>query len=314
MPIYTRFQKVGDIKDLTFSNVVREGLIEFFNWAMLEIHGYVDVPVVGLNSANPNLPCNFFPVHQPGVDDGTVWQSPRSNWVWESGLESGDVPTPYAGVYVDGAFHAAGSTGAFAHYADYVNGRIVFATPVAATSIVQAAYSHRWLSIYDQDIPWFKSVVLEQFEGDQRAAGGATSLLRDNRVQLPAVVIEHGRRVRQVPRQLGDLSQWVSVDYLFHVLAETDVDLTTVVDIVTSQKDSIIYLYDANARAAANATPFDWRGAPNPGAMTFPELVQEPPAGFRWRECQFVGLNPQVSDTTLPVFKSVIRVTVEVPN
>jgi hypothetical protein len=314
MPLYTKFVKVDDVKELTFTNIIRENLIEFFNWGMLEIHGYSDVPVVGLNTANPNLPGNFFAVHQPGVADGTIWQSLRPNWVWETGLESGDVPVAYGGVYVNGVFHASNSTGTFAHYADYVNGRIVFASPIATTSIVQAAYSHRWLSIYDQDIPWFKSIILEQFETDQQAAAGFTSLLRDNKIKLPAIVIEHGRRLKQVPRQLGDLSQWVSVDYLFHVLAETDVDLTTVVDIVTSQKDSVIYLYDANARAAANAMPLDWRGALNPGAKTFPELVQEPPVGFRWQECRFTGMNAQDSGTTLPVFKAVIRVTVEVAN
>lgn len=314
MPSYTKLLKITDIKDLTFANIIRENLIEFFNWGLLEIHGYTDVTIGTIGAAGPKKPENLFMVTQPSVTNGKIWQSLNPNWVWEQGMESGDTPIAYSGVYVNGVFYAANTAGPFKHYVDYRHGRIVFDTAIATTSVVQAEYSHRWLNIYDQDVPWFKDIILEQFETDQQAATGYASLLNNNQLKLPALVVESVPRRRFVPRQLGDLSQWVYVDYLFHILAETDVDLTTIVDIVTSQKDSTIYLFDSNARAAANAVPYDWRGAVNPGAMTFPELVQASPAGFRWKQCEFEGMNAQQSGTTLPIFKAVIRVTVKVNN
>lgn len=318
MPTYTHLAGFGDgaADQKTFTEQLQENLVEFFNWGLLEAGGYSDILVSNVGVPDPTDDCNLLPNHMPGVADGRIWQAPYRNWVWESGLESSRQPVAISGVYVNGTFSPTPSSGtANEHYINYPEGRVVFTSPIATNSVVQAEYSYRWVNFYDQSVPWFRDVIFDAFRYETTPdvhPSGIIGLLNENAVQLPAVVVETVATRKFLPKQLGDRSQWIFQDFLFHVVCDNAADRSAILDIVTLQKDKTIYLFDANARAAADKYPLDWHGSPVDGAMTYPVLVSDPPTGFRYKKCFFSNMVGQETSVRLPLFRAIIRVTLEV--
>lgn len=312
MPVYTKLHSINDVDRNGLIEQLQQNLSEFFNWGLLESGGYTDVTIDPTDATNDSV---LGPVHMPGQPDGRIWQAVNRNWVWESGLESQRQPIPVSGVYVNGVFYGSGTTGSYKHFVNYPAGRIVFDQPIPTASIVQAEYSYRWMNFYDQNIPWFRDVVFDAFRfeiGEESQPSGVVGLLKQHAVQLPAVIIETVGQRRMVPRQLGDLSQTVYQDFLFHIITENVEDRDFMIDAFTLQKDKTFYLFDTNARASANKFALDWHGSLLPGAMTYPQLVEPPPDGFRWKKCTFNKMVGQETSVRLPFFRAIIRVTVEV--
>jgi len=88
---------------------------------------------------------------EPGTSLGQVWQSAYKNWVYESGIPpsvSGIAPPIVAsGITVDSVFYPDTTVGAFAHYIDYPNGRVVFDTPISTNSVVQGEFSFKEVTV-----------------------------------------------------------------------------------------------------------------------------------------------------------------------
>lgn len=310
MPIYTQLKGIKDTDSSSLLELLEENLVEFFNYGLLEAGGYTDV-----NMGDSNNDANLLPIHMPGQPDGRIWQANYRNWVWEFGLESERQPIAISGVYVDGAFHSSNATDTFKHFVNYPEGRVVFDSPISTSSVVQAEYSYRWVNFYDQDVPWFRDVIFDSYRfeiGEDANPSGMIGLLQNNSVQLPAVIIETVPNRRMVPRQLGDGSQIIYQDFLFHILAESSEDRSFLIDTVTLQKDKTFYLFDTNARVAANAFALDWHGSLLPNAKTYPMLVDAPPSGFRWNRCIFNKMVGQDASVRLPLFRAIIRATLEV--
>jgi hypothetical protein len=105
---------------------------------------------------------------------------------------------------------------------DYPNGRVVFDAPVPQTGVVQCEYSYRLFQLYTADAPWWQQLQTDSFRADDpqflQVGSGAWDVLAQNRVQLPAVVVE---AVPRRPRgyEVGG-GETVQQDVLFHVLAE----------------------------------------------------------------------------------------------
>lgn len=315
MPTYTTLRGIHNVDDDSLVEILEENLMEFFNWGLLEAGGYTDATVTNLGVNDPTDDSMLIPVHMPGQPDGRIWQSPHRNWVWESGLDSERQPLPVSGVYVDGTFYDASTSGAFAYFVNYPDGRVVFEQPIPTTSVVQASYSYRWVNFYDQEVPWFRDVVFDAYRfevGEDAQPSGVLGLLQEYQVQLPAVIIETVPTRRFVPKQIGDGSQWVYQDFLFHVLTDRSDDRNFLIDAITLQKDKTFYLFDTNARAAANKFALDWHGSLVSNAMTYPMLVDMPPSGFRFKRCIFNRMAGQESSGRLPLFRAIIRATLEV--
>lgn len=319
MPAWTTLKGVVDLNQTPLIDSLAENLAEFFNYGLLEAGGYSDAVVTTPGVADPHDDTTFSPVHLHGVADGTIWQAPQANWVWETGLESSRQPVPSSGVYTNGVFHPTPASGtAFEHYLDYRDGRVVFTHPVATSTVVQASYSYRWINIYDQDTPWFRDVIFDAYRfndtmpANDTTGSGIIGLLQQNAVHLPAIVVETVGTRTMVPYQQGNTSQVVYQDFLFHVLSETKNDRNAIVDILMAQKDSSIFLFDVDARTAAGQYPLTVTGSPVPGAMAYPALVEPPPAGFRSKIARFNKILGQETSARMPLFRAVVRVTMEV--
>lgn len=298
-------------------DLLEENLISFFEWGLLEAGFYDDVQIFALGDADtPYVAAeNLFPVAVPGVSGGRIWQAPYRNWVYETGLESTRQPIAVSGIYVDGVFRPLGGSGQYSYHIDYPNGRVTFDNAISTTSVVQANYSYKRIGLYDEDVPWFSTLVFDSFGPTADTSilpSGVLGLLKENQIQLPLIVVEGVARQRMVPKELGNISQWVYQDFLLHVIAENSLDRNNLVDIITHQKDKVFYLYDGNARAADNAYALDYRNSLVPGKPLYPTLVLPAPSGYRMNSCRFYQVRGSESSSTPPIFRGVVRATLEV--
>ncbi len=294
-----------------YIDMLGENLIAFFEWGLIEAGQFDDVTIHSLGTASEE-PENLKPVKAPGLGNGKVWEAPFRNWVYESDLESTRQPIAVTGVYVNSTFVPVGS----GLHINYPEGRAVFTTAVPVTSVVQATYSHRRFSFYDEDVPWFNELLFDSYNYEQptntvNPAGGVIDLLNQHGVKLPLVVIEPVNRIRQIPKQIGDISTWVYPEFLFHVVAETAMDRNNLVHIIIRQKYKTFFLYNTNERARNNAYALDFRGMKVDNSPLYPELVQEGPEGYRFRQCRFFDTSPSPAPSKPPIFRGIVRVTLE---
>jgi len=279
------FQKIGDS---TLTNDIRENLISFFDWGLLQKENFINVsiPSSGYYGGNEH---QLRLVNDPRYNAGQVWEGFRGNWVWQSGvatefdppLVGTDNANPgVTGVYVNDVFHPVTETGTYSHYVDHPQGRVVFDTAIPTTSTVTCAYSYKYVNVTKSDgLPWFQEIQKksERVENSQfHTTSGDWSQLSQNRLQLPALGIEVVNNRSFKGYQLGG-SSYVYTDVLFHCISEDDYIRDNLLDIVTYQNDKNFKMYDLNLIAEANAFPLDHRGVPASGALHFPELITQYP-------------------------------------
>lgn len=271
------------------AEIIGTNLVDYLTWSFLEAEGFTNVPVNTPGVDDQYAQEKLFPVHAQGVGDGSIWQAVNTDWVYETGMEVPSPPTIASGVYVNGTLYPTASTsGAYAHYINYPAGQVVFDSAIPLTSVVQAAYAWKWVSVYDNRIPWFQDVVLDAVLLDQQAntnnGSGTIALLDTYRVQPPLVLIEPVMRRGLTPYQLGSGAQDISQDVLLHIITEHAYERNNLLDILTFQQDHTIILYDVNARRTANDYTIDWRGMTNTGAKMYPALVTD----FAWRKAYYL--------------------------
>ena len=78
---------------------------------------------------------------------------------------------------------------------------------------------------------------------------------------MPAVVVEIVPRRTYQPYELGTTSNFVTQDVLFHVVAESRWWRNQLIDILATQKDKTLMLYDSDKIAESGAFPLDYRGS-----------------------------------------------------
>jgi hypothetical protein len=246
---------------------------------------------------------------------GQVWETARKDWVWETGtsLGSGRVPTVCSGVWVNGTFHAtATTTGTYQHALDFPNGRVVFTTPIPASSLVQCEYAFRRITVATADLPWWEEFQTRSFRFDdpdfKLTDKGAWGVLAENRVQLPHVVVEAIPKVTSAPLQVGDESLWVRQDVLLHVLAETRQDMKFLHDVLLAQKNHILLGMDKNAVLGADAMPLDAGGSPRGGALMYPALAST----YGWKQLYLKDARSTPQACSPPLYYALVRLTVEV--
>jgi hypothetical protein len=313
MPSYTRLKGIVDINEVTFSDMVEDNLIDFFNWGMLCIGGFGSVQVGSSGEAS-----RLAPVKHPDYLDGQVWQGFRQDWVWETGIEYSIQPIPVTGVWVNGTFYSGNTTGVYKHHVNYPLGQIVFDTPIAYTggTTVETSYSYRLYTFQSSDSEWFRAVMFQSFRVDDsqflQFGSGVWNVLAQDRVQLPAVVVEVVPRRQVSGFELGGTST-VQQDILFHIFSETPWHRKKMIDVITFQKDKTIPLYDENKVAAADRYPLDYGGSIASGALTFPDMVKPTgQGGFYWRGGTFLQVGSQETISTPPLYQAVVRTTFEV--
>jgi len=313
---HTRLKGVSAIGQTTLSDCIEQNLAAFLSWGLLGIGGFFNVRV-GASGAYGD-PSRLRPATDPYLTAGQAWQGARADWVWETGVECAQQPIRVSGVWVDGSFHSSSSTGAYAHFVDYPNGRVVFSSPVSSAKRIQCEHSPRWVRVCTSDQEWWGQVQADSFRYDDPQfalqGSGTWSLLASNRVQLPAVVVEALPRTRRVGLALGG-GAVVSQDVYLTVLGETSSDVKKLHDIVTAQWQKRTVMYDPDWMSEASGYPLDENGTPRSGAMMYPDIVKptgEGGFGRRQLRCEDFASAPRLFEPRSPIRACTVRGTYEV--
>ena len=322
--ISTTFQHVSQVGNTLLNSELESNLKSFLDWGFLGIGGWfnVEVPTSGAWGGTYD---RMRVVNDPAYTLGQVWETPRKDLVWETGVSYpsglGTIqPIQISGVFVDGTtaanFYGPGDS-TYGHYIDYPLGRIVFDSAIDTTSTVYMNHSYRWVQVYLADkAPWWQELQYRSFRVDSthvsQTGSGDWSIGGQHRVQLPAVVIEAVPRRHSEGYELGSANLRTYQDVLFHVVAESKWQRNQLVDIFSMQQDKSIYLFNTNKVAEEGVYPLDYRGMLASGnPLMYPNLVAT--SGYRWKECRFGHTTLSEVESPHPgLHEGIVRTTFEV--
>jgi len=321
---YTKFKGLNNIGDSQFMIILENNLKAFCDWSFLGIGAWFDVNIPAAGAFGGNFH-QLRLVDDPAYDAGQVWETPRKDLVWETGVSYpsgvGTIqPISISGVFINGVgtdyfYESADAT--YGHYVDYPLGRVVFDSAINTTSAVYMNHSYRWVQTYVADkAPWWQELQYKSFRVDSshvsQTGSGDWSIGGQHRVQLPAIVIEAVSRRYSEGYELGSANLRTFQDVLFHVVAESKWQRNQLVDVLSMQQDKSIYLFNTNKVAENGVYPLDYRGmltTSNP--LMYPNLVAS--TGYRWKECRF--RNATLSEVESPhpgLHEGAVRITFEV--
>jgi hypothetical protein len=273
---------VSDYGEALLTEQVEANLVTWLQWSLLGIGAFENVGL-GQQSAWDADRSRLRVAQDPRYPANTLWQAHRSDWCWESGIPYSTQPVQVSGVWVNDAFVPTTGTGPYQHRVNYPLGQVVFASAVPATAVVQAEFSSRFVQVRRSDEPWFRRVTFDslraddvQFAEPSTSGGGSWAVLAENRVQLPAVVVEPVLNGTARPLEIGSSAQEYTQDFLLHVMAETPWDRKRVHDLCRLQVDKRIVTFDLNEAPP----PLDGYGRLNAGALTYPQLCE----AYPWRQ------------------------------
>jgi hypothetical protein len=304
VPDYLKLKGIKDIKESTLNNEIQDGIIEYFDWALLGVGNYYNVTYAEQSPYDQDY-SKLRLSSDPNYSEGQVWEGFRSNWVWQSGIDyspaplvSSDNTNPgVSGIYVDGVFHANDSTGTYAHHIDHYNGKVIFDSAIPTGSVVQAEFSYKWINVvYANDVPWLREVQTDSMEPTSsfyEKDKGDWNIPPEARLQLPAVAVEIVPMRSFKGFRLGG-GQWIYTDVIFHCIAEDEMTRNKLVDIISLQSNKTIFLINSNSVSASGDYPIDYRGVPVSGALRYPDLLNK-----------HVGLRLRFTDTTVENMTSV---------
>lgn len=288
----------------------------FLDWGFLNIGGFTNVSIPTANISNFNLHI-LKPTKDPNYPANTVWQTPRKDWVYESGISySGIQPNNFSGVYIGSSFYPAPTgTSSLGYKIDYPDGRIVFNQPVPSGSSVSASYSYKNIQIYKmEEFPYWKEIqqaVLENKTGFNLSDKGEFSISAEKRIQLPAVIIEAVARSSSKPLQLGDISQIVEQDLLFHILSDNPRDKNNIIDILRLQKDRMLFLYNTDNVVKSGLYPLNYDGSKNINGQNYDIIVNDPT--YQWTKCRIKDVTvSDINFINIRLYGAIIRITNEV--
>jgi hypothetical protein len=316
-PPYASLAGVVDFARDNLGRQIEENLVEFFNWGFVNAGGFSLVPVSTPGTPDLYSPDEtLLPVHIEGAQDFVFWQSTATRWCYEQGTDAWADPLIPQGVYVNGTFYRTPTAQPpFVHTLDFRNGRVRFALPQAQSSVIQVAYSPRTVGIYDSDHPWFRPVVLGDYGTQQTRAYSDTEvaqLLDGLRLGTPFVIIQSLMDRQAYGYEMGSAAGMQRRSVLFHIVAANGFDLQNIADAISLQEFSTIYLFNTNARRMANAYPLNFNGSPPIFGTQYPQIVSPAPDGFQCGQLHFAKMSGSDVSRELPLFRGIIRATVEV--
>lgn len=276
------FAKFNNVSQIGYSNITDQldsNMVSLVDYGLLSIGGFFNVSL--------NLQYPYGGSHSvlrlcddPRYTKGRIWESARSNWAWEQNIEYNIQPIVISGIYLNNTFIPNNS----GYYIDYPRGRVVFDSVIPITSVVSLEYSYKYYNVYSSRVQWFRQLMDNSFRVDSPDynfyGSGSWSLLADNRAQMPAIFPYVVDRRKWQPKQLGG-GTFCLQDIMFYCFAENPTDRDRILDILSSQIEKRIFLYDKNLVAANSGYPLNMNGKlVNTQYKNFVELVNN----FQWAD------------------------------
>jgi hypothetical protein len=270
----TTFQNVSSITNKDRISILEDNIKSFLDWSFLHVGGFVNVniPTSGYEGGSYHILKNS---GDPSAKD-RVWQSPRKDWVYESGIvyNSGS-PINFSGVYLNNNFLPAPTgSGNYSYNVNYPLGQIVFDKPVSSRSSILAEYSYRYIQVYkSSDSFWWKEVQKETYNPSNfnKQDYSITSV---HRVQLPAIIIELIPRTVQIPHELGNVNNIIIQDIFLHIYTENANTRNSIIDALLHQKDKTLKLYNISDVVKENRYLLNKFGNINPSGYSYPKIIE----------------------------------------
>lgn len=343
-----KFSGVSTIGEHLLMSQVENNIKSFLDWGFLNIGAFINVNRPDQNIYGNPLAV-LKPTQDPNFTDGQVWQTMRKDWVWEdniiytqcvepppTGLPSPSSPCPSGilnappcdpiynqsispnlinGIYINNVFYPLNTVGPYAYKVDYINSRIIFNSAISLSDTIEMEYSYRWIQVYNYDnAQWWRQL---QYQTDanvnhfNQLNKGDFSILSNNRVQLPAIIIETVSRGLSKPWQLGDKSLVMKQELLLHIVSETMADRNKIIDILRLQQDKTIRMYDTNLVIKYGVQPFLIDGTLNPNALKYDDLI-----GcniYIWKNVRLIDIFASDVQSFSPFFaESNVKLTAEI--
>jgi len=306
------FQGLNSISEDMLLNILEANFKSFFDWAFLNLGAWFDAEIneYTINSSTVQQ-SQLFPVVDESYADGQVWQGIRKDWVYETGCNPSNSPISITQLTVDGTAMPYPGGGFSVNYPD---GRVVFDSPVGVGSTVLMEYSYRNIQVYRaSDAPWFSEIQYNTYDNSNldilRMEDGNWSIGGNQRVQLPAIVIDPISRSNSTPYQIGSRELVVSQDIGFYVLAETKNERNKLLDILRLQQGVTINLYDTNSVSQAEVYPLTPGLDKNPNGLMYPDLVEQ----FPYKKCYLKNINLYEIESIKSNFhQGLVRANVEI--
>jgi hypothetical protein len=310
------FMGVDNIGSTLIIGELENNYKSFLDWGFLNAGGFTNVRIPTTNISSFGLHI-LKPTTDKNRSNNTVWQAPRKDWVYESGINFNSAsPVNISGIYVNGTLYPAPTgNGTIGYKINYPEGKVIFNSPVAATSVVQLEYSYRNVQVYKmEEFPYWREIQyrsLENKTGLSLSDKGDFAINSESRVQLPSIIIETVARADSKPFQLGDKSLIIDQDVLLHILADNPKDKNNIIDIVRLQEDRIIWLYNTNQIIKSGLYPLNYNGSKNLTGQNYNIIVNNP--NLRWRTCRIKDINiSDINFVNIRMYGSVLRLTNEI--
>jgi|GEM_PF-3344864 len=331
-----KFSGVNNIGEHLLMSQIENNIKSFLDWGFLNIGAFVNIPKISNNIYGNSLSL-LKPTKDPSYTDGQVWQTMRKDWIWENDIiysrcNISDISTTTTttttcdntqsispllidGIYINDTFYNLETTGNYAYIVDYINSRIIFDNPIPLTTKVEMQYAFRSIQVYNYDAAqWWKQLQYQtdaNTEHFNQINKGDFSILSNNRVQLPAIIIETVSRGLSQPFQLGDKSLIMKQELSLHVIAETMSDRNKIIDILRLQQDKFINMYDTNLVIKNRIQPFFINGTLNPERLNYDEIIANPT--YLWRRARLIDIFASDVESFSPFLsESIVKMTVEI--
>lgn len=312
-PEFTGVSSIGSTKLLS---ELENNYKSFLDWGFLNIGGFTNVNIPTSNISNFDLHI-LRPTQDKNQNNNTVWQTPRKDWVYESGVSfSGQNPINISGVYVNSTFYPGPTGNASISYTlDYPDGRVIFNKPLLPNNKVELEYSYRNVQVYKMEqFPYLREIQqksLENKTGFSNNDKGDFSIDSERRVQLPAVIIETIARSTHDPFHIGSKDLLISQDILLHVLADNPTDKNNIVDIIRIQKDRYLQLYKTDIIVQSGIYALNYDGSKNINGQNYGDFIKND--SYQWKEAYLKDITiSDINFVNMRMFGAVIRVTNEI--
>lgn len=317
--IPSTFHNVQSLNDTFYISCVEENIKSFLDYGFLNIGGFINVniPTSGLYSNNFHVLKN---TTDPGYTGNKVWQTPKKNWVWESGISyNGSSPINISGVIVNGTnYPAPTGSGGVTYSLDYENGRVIFNPSVTITTNtnVQMAYSYRWCQVLkasdNNGWQYLQQLSYQPNSSINTNNKGDNAIMANHRLQMPAIVIETTSKNNDIPYELGSLVSYRQQDILLHVYTENINDLNSIMDIIRYQKEKMVQLYDIKKVVNSGVYGINANGSKNSSGLNYHQLINNPTYSWNKMYIKDVSFLDIQKNNISNSFWCIIRLTSEI--
>lgn len=295
--ITNKFYGIQSISEIPIIGQIEDNLKSFLDYGLLNIGGFVNVsiPTSGLYTTTFS---SLKPATEPtgvGVKTVKVWQTPKKEWIWESGIGyNGNYPTQITGVIINGTGYPVPTGNAAVSFKlDYTDGQVFFNSGLKPTTNVQMAYSYRWCQVIkSSNNNLWKQLQFLSYKPDSQIDlnnKGSYNLSANHRIQMPAIVIESAPNNTDIPYELGSLVSYRSQDFLIHIYTENINDTNKLIDIIRLQKDNNIHMYNIKQVVSSGVFGLKADGSKNLNGLNYSQIIGN--SAYQWKNLYIKSVN-----------------------